>query len=150
MENNVGALDWNDTIENDDNAYVVLPEGEYRFTVAGMERDRFPGSARLPACNKAALTLEVEGPEGPVTVKTDLILHRTLEWKLAAFVRSIGLKKRGTSMVMDWKSVYGAEGRALFRPRTYQKDGSERQVNDVARFLDPLEDDALPWEREGC
>ena len=49
-------LDWDDAIENDGQEFVTLEEGDYNFTVTGFERGRFPGSAKLPACNKATLT----------------------------------------------------------------------------------------------
>lgn len=53
-------LDWNDSIENDGQEFIVLPEGDYNFTVTDFERGRFPGSAKIPACNKASLTLRVD------------------------------------------------------------------------------------------
>ena len=37
---------------------------------------------------------------------------------------------------MNWGKVLGARGRAHFKPRSYTKDGQERQVNDVAYFID--------------
>ena len=131
------CMGWDDTIENDGKEFTVLPEGDYNFTVTGFERGRFPGSAKLPACNKASLTLSVETQDGTATVKTDLILYRTLEWRLASFFRCIGLKKHGEKLVMDWSKVVGSVGRAHFKPRNYKdKDGNDRQANDVDKFLD--------------
>ena len=38
---------------------------------------------------------------------------------------------------MNWNKVLGSKGRAHFKPRTYtDKDGNERQANDVVRFYD--------------
>lgn len=38
---------------------------------------------------------------------------------------------------MDCNNVVGQHGRAHFKPRTYtDRDGKERQVNDVDRFYD--------------
>ena len=38
---------------------------------------------------------------------------------------------------MDWNRVLGSRGRAHFKPRTYvNRDGEERQTNDVDRFYD--------------
>ncbi len=136
MANNVG-MDWNDTIENDGQEFIILPEGDYNFTVSGFERGRFPGSAKMQACNKASLTLQVETENGIASCRTDLILNRMLEWKISAFFRSIGRKKHGERLVMDWNNLIGAKGRAHFKPRPYlDKDGKEKQANDVDRYID--------------
>ncbi len=154
MEMDTNIMDWNDTLESDGQEFIVLPEGDYTFTVTGFERGRFPGSAKLPPCNKATLTIRIDNDQGPATARFDLILYRTLEWKIAAFFRCIGQKKHGEKLAMDWSSLPGARGRAHIRPRSYTtRDGEERQVNDVVRFYDynpsvaltPVEDADLPW-----
>ena len=131
------VMDWNDTIENDGQEFVILEEGDYNFTVTGFERGRFPGGPKVPACNKAALTLQVKTDEGIAVIRTDLLLYRSLEWRISAFFRCIGQKKHGERLVMDWNRVVGSQGRAHFKPRTYMdRDGNERQANDVDRFYD--------------
>lgn len=131
------CFDWDDEIENDGQEFVTLPEGDYVFTVTGFERGRYPGSAKIPPCNKASLTLQVKTEQGTANVYTDLILYRSLEWKISSFFRSIGQKKHGERLVMDWNNVVGLRGRAHFKPRTYtDRNGNERTANDVDRFLD--------------
>ena len=112
MMNNNLAMDWNDAIEDDGQEFILLEEGDYNFVVRDFERGHFPGSAKLPACNKATLTLEVETREGSAFVKTDLILCRTLEFRISSFFRSIGQKKHGERLVMNWNKV---PGRSRFR-----------------------------------
>lgn len=129
-------MDWNDTIENDGQQFITLPEGDFNFIVSGFERGRFNGSTKIPPCNKATLTLSVETAEGTASVRTDLILYRSLEWKIAGFFRAIGQKKHGERVVMDWNKVLGARGRAHFKPRTYLYNGAERTANDVDYFID--------------
>lgn len=137
MNNQDMFLDWNDSIENDGQEFIILPEGDYNFTVTEFERGRFPGSAKIPACNKASLTLRVDTDDGVAFVKTDLILYRLLEWRISSFFRSIGQKKHGERLVMDWNKVLGSRGRAHFKPRTYTaNDGTERTTNDCDRFID--------------
>lgn len=133
-----GCMDWDDAIENDGEEFVSLPEGDYLFEVCNFVRGRFPGSAKIPPCNKASLTLRVKPESGGVAmIYTDLILYRTLEWKISSFFRCIGQKKHGERLVMDWNNVIGAKGRAHIKPRTYTgNDGKERTVNDVEKFLD--------------
>jgi len=135
--NQNAAMDWDDAIENDGREFIILPEGDYNFTVTGFERGRFPGSAKMSACNKAALTLQVQTDNGVAIIHTDLILNRLLEWKISAFFRCIGQKKHCERLVMDWNRVTGSRGRAHFKPRTWtDRDGNARQANDVDRFID--------------
>ena len=130
-------LDWDDEIENDGQEFVILPEGDYNFTVTAFERSRHPGSAKLPACNKASLTLQVKTDQGIANCFTDLFLYRTMEWKLSQFFRSIGYKQKGQRLVMDWNHVIGSVGRAHFKPSEYKdREGNTRTKNEVERFLD--------------
>lgn len=138
MDNNQNMImDWNDSIENDGQEYVILKEGDYNFTVTAFERAHYNGSAKIPPCNKATITVAVETDEGTASVKTDLILYRTLEWKLSAFFRSIGQKKHGERLVMDWSKVVGSKGRARFKNRQYTNSyGEVKTANDVDYFID--------------
>lgn len=143
-------LGWDDEISND-SSFILLEEGDYDFTVTAFERGRFqPGpNSKTPPCNKAILTLSVDTPAGTASVKVDLILYSTMEWKLAEFFRSIGQKKHGEPLRPRWNQVVGSRGRAHFKPRTYtrKEDGSERQANDVTKFYDFDEERAVtaPW-----
>ncbi len=132
-----GCLDWDDEIENDGQEFIVLPEGDYNFVVTNFERGRFPGGPKVPPCNKASLTLQVKTDDGVANVRTDLLLYRSLEWRISAFFRCIGQKKHGERLVMNWNKVIGSKGRAHFKPRNYtDRDGNDRQANDVDRFYD--------------
>lgn len=154
IDNNI--MSWDDVIENDGQEFIVLPEGDYAFTVTAFERGSFPGGAKIPACPKATVTLDIANDKGRATARVDLLLYRTLEWKIASFFRAIGQKKLGEKVSMDWNKVVGARGRAHIRPRSYTKNGEERQFNDVERFYDHEEQTAftdassekLPWEED--
>lgn len=131
-------LDWNDAIENDGQEFIVLPEGDYIYTVTGFERGWQNSTAKIQGgCNKAILTLEVRTAEGTAVFNTNLLLCTSLEWRISAFFRSIGQKKHGERLVMNWNKVIGAKGMAHIKPRTYTgNDGQERTANDVARWID--------------
>lgn len=130
-------MDFNDTIECDGPELVILPEGDYSFRVISYRLGNYPGSPKIPACKKVSLTLGVDTDEGLGIAYVDLILVRSLEWRLASFFRCIGLKHPGRRMTMDWTRVPGCRGRARFKIRTYtDRNGEEHQVNDVERFYD--------------
>ena len=131
------CMDWDAAIETDGQEFITVPEGDYNFTVTNFERGRFLGSAKIPACNKAVITADIETEMGNATVKFDIILCRNLEWRISAFFRCIGQKKHGEKLVMDWSKVVGSRGRAHFKPRTYTNSyGEEKTVNDIDRFID--------------
>ena len=41
---------WNDEITEEGGSYEPLPEGDYDFTVAKVERARSQGKGKLPPC----------------------------------------------------------------------------------------------------
>ena len=122
---------WDDVIENDRGSWVLLPEGVYPFTVTGFKRERYAGSNKLPPCNQATLTLTIDRPEGPVELTHRLFLHSKVEGLLCAFFTSIGDRKHGEALKMDWDHVIGKSGRC-------DRDSASRQSNEVKKFLEPL------------
>lgn len=138
MEDNKNlCMDWGDSIENEGQELIILEEGDYVFEVTNFERGRYVGSTKIPPCNKATITVQVNAEKGTAICKFDLILYRTLEWKLCSFFRSIGQKKHGEKLTMDWNKVLGSFGKAHFKPRTYtNQHGEEKTVNDIDHFID--------------
>ena len=139
MAADTNIMGWDDVIEDDGNGFILLEEGDYDFTVTGFERGRHNGSAKIPACNKAIITLSIDSPQGVVEIKENLILYKTMEWKISAFFRSLGLKKHGERLTMDWDHVLGAAGRAHIVQREYiGNDGTNKKANNVGYFIDYL------------
>lgn len=139
MDNNNIAFGWDDTIQDDgeSKALIILPAGDYNFTVTDFQRGYFDGSAKVAPCPKANLTLEVTTKDGVGSCRTMLLLTKALEWKVCAFFRSIGQKKPGEPLKPNWNAVMGAQGRAHFEPRTYiDNNGNEREVNDLKWYID--------------
>ena len=129
-------LGWDDEIEKEGGAFVLLPPGEYNFTVAKFERGRFAGSAKMPACNQAKLELTIHSPEhGDVTVFHNLMLHTKTEGFLSNFFTGIGQKKPGERLRMNWSIVTGAKGRCKIVENKYISKGEERVNNQVDTFL---------------
>lgn len=130
-------LGWDDEIEKSGPEFVLLPAGDYNFRVEKFERGRHPGSANLPACNKAILTLKVDGGEhGEATVTNNLFLHSKTEGFLSAFFESIGQKKEGERVKMNWNAVPGAVGRCTLEINRFTSNkGNEIENNQVKTFL---------------
>ena len=93
-------IGWDDVIEKDGPDFVLLPDGEYPFRVTKLERARFQGSAKLPPCNMAILTITVDGGEKGASIVTHrLYLHTKTEGLLCSFFESIGQRKHGNRCV---------------------------------------------------
>ena len=126
---------WEDEINNEDGEFVLLPEGDYDFTVSKVERARHQGSEKLPPCNKAVVTLTVWGPDDKFEITENLLLCNKLEWKLSQFFLSIGLKKHGEPLRMNWSSAVGRKGKChLYINKYTDKNGEERQSNRIKKF----------------
>lgn len=106
-------IGWEDTIEKDSD-FVLLPDGLYFFTVVGMERTRHtpnpqnPG--KLPACNKAIVSIKIVANEGETELRHNLFLHSSTEGMLSAFFAAIGQKRKGEPLRMDWNAIVGKTG----------------------------------------
>ena len=137
------VFSWDDIIEDDGKGgggFILLPEGDYNFVVTGFERGYYNGSAKIPACPQATVTLQITAPEGVVEVQDRLFLCQKFEWKLSAFFRAIGQKQHGQRLQMNWNAVTGALGRCHINDRKFMgRDGSEKHSNNVAYYYDYLE-----------
>ena len=129
---------WDDEIQHDSSPFQILPEGDYSFTVKKFERARHSGSEKIPACNKAILTLTVINGEAQGEVQTNLFLHSKFEWKLCQFFTAISQRKHGEAMRMNWGAVPGSGGVCHVGVRKWMgNDGKERESNEITEFYDP-------------
>ena len=139
-------LDWNDQITQD-SEFVILEPGEYWFKVEKFERGRHtpnpqnPG--KLPACNKAALTLEIVTNDGQTKKLThNLFLHSRTEGMLSAFFGAIGQKKHKEPLQMNWNLVPGAVGVCSIK-KGLSRNGNE--FNEVGYMI--YQDDVDPTKQ---
>lgn len=129
-------IGWEDTIEKDSD-FVLLPDGLYHFTVVGMERTRHtpnpqnPG--KLPACNKAIVSIKIVANEGETELRHNLFLHSSTEGMLSAFFAAIGQKKKGEPLRMNWNTIIGATGVCKVGTRQYNNNN----YNEVKSMLYP-------------
>jgi len=139
MVENMVAFDWDATIENDSQGFVLLPAGIYPFEVTKFERGRHDGSAKLPPCNKAMLTIAIDGGDlGMTYVQHNLFLHQKTEGLLCEFFTAIGMRKHGERLQMNWNYVPGAKGWCKITVDKFEgRDGEEKQNNKITQFIDP-------------
>lgn len=134
VNNEAKALPWDGTITIDSGDFITLEPGEYNFTVVDFQREQYEGSDKLPACPKAVITCRIDSAMGPVDIKNNLFLTTKTMGLLAAFFTSIGLKKKGEDLKMQWNKVVGATGRCKVSTREYNGN----KYNDIQRFLPPV------------
>lgn len=106
-------LGWNDTITADAREFIILPDGDYKFTVAAVEKARFNGSDKMAACNVANISLRVYTdlvPQGFVIIKHRLNMLASREWQIAEFFTGLGLKKKGQPLNIDFPKTIGMQG----------------------------------------
>jgi hypothetical protein len=133
------ALEWNSKIKNDGGDFKTLPEGIYPFTVKTLERAYNNGTKNIPPCPMAKLVLRVGVGTESSDVTNSLYLDDSQEWKLCQFFLAIGDRKHGEELQMDWDKVAGKSGWVELEHYTYEKDGEEKTINSVVRYIDPAE-----------
>lgn len=140
MTENTGfEFGWEDNIEKDSSEFVLLEEGVYPFTVEKIERGRSKGEGKWPACNMAIVHMQVDGGrQGKTTLKENLILYSLNEWKLSSFFVSLGMKKKGEILKMNWPGTLKQSGYCKVKIEEYRKqDGSTGYSNRIDKFLAP-------------
>ena len=143
------TFDWDDvsTITEEEERggaeTTVLPDGKYPFEVIKVEKAVYDGSTKIPACNMAKVFMRIDGGElGAGLVVENIYLVEKFQWKAAAFLRSIGLKKHGEDI--QWRKLVqcdGEKGRCeIYVDEFTGRDGSTRQSNKLRRFFDKEEE----------
>ena len=139
------VIGWDDEIVNDGEysgeETVLLPAGNYPFEVIKTEQAWYDGGDKIPACNMAKIFLRVDGGElGKALCVENIYLLEKLEWKAAAFLRSIGLKKHGEPIA--WRQLThcdGETGRCKVYVDEYKVNGEVRKSNNIRSFFDKEE-----------
>ncbi len=126
-------LSWDDTITDDGKEFEPVPEGDYEFTIEKWDRGRSKGEGKLPPCNMATVFFNIKDRDREVTIRENFLLHSKMEWKLSELFRSVGLKKEGEPLRMNWTALPGLTGRAKVGLKPGLKDPS-KQFN----FIDKL------------
>ena len=141
---NDGSYGWDDVIK-EESSFILLPAGDYRFTIKDFSKGRHTGSDKIPACNKAIVTFEVISADGrSVEVTENFLLHQKMEWKLSEFFASIGLKKKNEPVRMMWSpELIGKTGVCKINIHNYQKNGENRQINRIEKLYPSYDQPAI-------
>lgn len=128
-------IGYDGTIKND-SSYVLLKEGECEFRIDRYERARHEGSEKIPPCNKVTVYFTIrDADENEAEVRENYILWSTLEWKLSELFMSVGLKKKGEELRMNWDALPGKRGTCEVFHDPDRKDPSK--VYNRIRRLNP-------------
>ncbi len=148
---NSDFIPWNGATSQDPNPpkeFVVLPKGtQVKFTVS-----EFIRATTQRGANMAKLVLDCEDDKGQrVSVKDNVVLLRSCEWKINQLFISLGLRKLGETAVPKWDMLKGASGLAKLDVETWQGDnGKSFDVNTILAYLEPSENayDILDGDKE--
>ena len=131
-------LNWEDSIEKDGEDFILLEPGDYDFHVESFERARFMGSDKMPPCNQANLKIVIETPKGIAVIKHQLLLHTRTE-----FFASIGQKKKGERVTMNWNLVPGSKGRC----KVFNEEYKGNTYNKIKNFIS--KEEQAPVQQSG-
>ena len=151
-----------DTITADGSDYILLPPGDYNFTIAKFDRTRSQGSDKMPPCNMAVVYFDIHSDQGDVQVRENYLLHSKFEWKLSQLFSSVGLKKKGAELGnigAAFDKAKGCEGHLKikhedFNGRTSAKVGSyvfgfgKVSKGASAPTAPAIDEDSMPFEIE--
>lgn len=133
-----GVLDWDDEWDWEEPDFTLLPPGDYDFEVTGFEEGEYGGSAKVPACKKAVVTMRITGSEGATTVIENFLLFKTLKWKMQEFLVSVGVIEQGgkVSPRLFSPDLIGREGRCkIYVDKYIGSDGKEHENNKIKKYF---------------
>ena len=137
MANTGYELDWDSTIEADEQVFSKIPAGDYNFMVDHIERSFVGESSEKYAGMKMAIVyLNILVPnQEPVQLKENFILHTNFAWKIGSLLVSVGLKEKGKPAEGNyWNKLPGTRGRCEV---TLDKDKkSDREYNHIKQFYE--------------
>lgn len=128
------SIDWNSVI--DDDGITTLEPGEYAFRVKGYTKSLTQAGDPM-----AKVNLIISSPRGETEVMDNIVLKETTVWKISSFFRSVGMKKHGQPMKIDFDGAIGKSGRlTLYIDEYTTKNGRTIKTNRVDEYLDPVDD----------
>lgn len=144
----IEELDWDDGIESEisTDEFAILPEGEYDFEVADLEKTFSKAGNKM-----AKIVLEIVFQGHKYKVFDNMVLMSNMKWKLAQFFECLGLKKKGTELKsMPWNQVVEKYGRVRIKHEEYNGKTNAKVdayiITAAAQASMSPEDGSLPFE----
>lgn len=129
-------LNFDDVLNADSTPreFEPFPPGNYPFRVVEITRGQFDGSKKMAPSPKVDVTCEVfdEHSNKSIRVRRSLILNSKTAFVIAQFFESIGKKKKGEPIKMDW-NVIGSGGYLELGQRKSTTNG--KMYNEIKRFI---------------
>ena len=139
MTNNGYELDWDSSIEQDEQQYTLVPEGDYDFVVDHIERTYVGNESEKYAGAKMAtvyMNVQVPGQEA-VSIRENFILHSNFAWKIGSLLVSVGLKRKGEAISGNyWSKLPGTRGRCKVEQNASKKN-PDQKYNNISAFYAP-------------
>ena len=90
--------DWDHEFVCDPNAFTVLENGDYDFTIKKIERTQYSGnSTKIPSgCNTLEVSVECTDGINTSTIKDNIYLYDGNAWKLSQILMAVGAAKEGS------------------------------------------------------
>lgn len=128
-------FNWDgDTITADSSDYILLPPGDYNFTIVKFDRARSQGSEKMPPCNMAVVYFEIHSDQGDGQVRENYLLHSKFEWKLSQLFSSVGLKKKGEPCPLNFNALPGRSGRLKLKHTHGTGEKANTEYNAIDRL----------------
>lgn len=134
-------LDWDSPIDQDEQQYQVLPEGDYDFIVDHVDKTYVgDNSEKYAGAKMATVYMNVQAGNGEeVSVRENFILHSNFAWKIGGLLVCVGLKKKGEPISGNyWSKLPGTRGRCKVVQNASKKN-PEQKFNNIQTFYAPNE-----------
>ena len=143
MANANGAIGWDDEVSAADadegsqqqDEFVILPDGTYPCKVMKIERASQKGSDKLPPCNKVKIGVVIDGGEaGRGWANHNFFMHTSTLWKIYQFLEAVGLLKKGdaTAGRVPWEKV--TKGMTA-RCEVTSRDWNGKTYNEITKWF---------------
>ena len=143
MANANGAIGWDDEVSAADadegsqqqDEFVILPDGTYPCKVMKIERASHKGSDKLPPCNKVKIGVVLDGGEaGRGWANHNFFMHTSTLWKIYQFLEAVGLRKKGdtTASSIPWSKV--TKGMTA-RCEVTSRDWNGKTYNEITKWF---------------
>jgi hypothetical protein len=131
------VIDFDSTIENDGEGFTILPNGdEVEYEIKEIEKGRNADGTK-PMVKIKLVATSTKGL-GRTSITDSITMSRKSEWKLCEFFTSMGMRKHGEKLQLNWDLV-GAKGRATVSVDEWVgRDGEKRKSNKIKHYLIPL------------